>query len=136
VTEDASLNALMGPPVEDHLEVLFYVEALDPVFAQLVLPSVVQEATRPFGEQLDTSFPVVPAWPEGPDLALETFNSTIGPLHLTYHRQVDGRTISYKPHGIRLPQRCPVDGYPFRAILSFQDDTRVTANYHVPCPSR
>jgi hypothetical protein len=136
VHEKASLNALMGPPVEDRLEVLFYVEALEPVFAQLVLPSVVLSDTQPFGEQLDTSIPLVQAWPDGPDLALETFVSTIGPLHLTYHRQVNGKTIPYYPHGVRVPRVCPAGGYPFGALLSFQDGTHTTAIYHVPCPPR
>lgn len=120
VHETASLNALMGPPVEDRLEVLFYVEALEPVFVQLVLPSVVGEADGVYGEQLETSVPLVQAWPEGPDLALETFDSTIGPLHLTYFREVSGRAVAYYPHGIRIPMACPADGYPFAAVLDFQ----------------
>lgn len=135
VQEKASLAALMGPPVEDRLEVLFYVEALSPVFAHLVLPSVVEEDSSPYGERLDTRVPLVQVWPEGPDLALETFTSTIGPLHLTYHRHVGGRRISYHPTGIRLPQTCPKGGFPFGALLSFEDGSNTTAVYHVPCPS-
>jgi hypothetical protein len=135
VREKAALAALMGPPVEDRLEVLFYVEALSPVFAQLVLPSIVEEDRAPYGEQLDTQVPLVQAWPDGPDLALETFTSTIGPLHLTYHRKVGGRTLSYRPKGIRLPGRCPKGGFPFGALLSFQDATHTRAEYRVPCPS-
>jgi hypothetical protein len=133
VQEKALLTALMGPPVEDRLEVLFYVEALSPVFAQLVLPSVVEGDRAPYGEQLDTQVPLVQAWPDGPDLALETFSSTIGPLHLTYHRQVGGRTIFYHPNGIRLPQTCPKGGFPFGALLSFDDGKHTEAVYRVPC---
>lgn len=136
VREQASLAALMGPAVEDRLEVLFYVEALSPVFARLVLPSVVEEDSSPYGEQLDTQVPLVQTWPEGPDLALETFTSTIGPLHLTYHRRVGGRTLFYHPRGIRLAQTCPKGGFPFGAILSFEDGSRATAAYRVPCPPR
>jgi hypothetical protein len=135
VREKASLAALMGPAVENRLEVLFYVEALSPVFAQLVLPSVVEEDTAPYGEQLDTQVPLVQTWPDGPDLALETFTSTIGPLHLTYHRRVGDRTLAYHPKGVRLPERCPKGGFPFGALLSFQDATRTTIAYRVPCPS-
>lgn len=135
VREKASLAALMGPPVEDRLEVLFYVEALSPVFAQLVLPSVVEEDSSPYGERLDTQVPLVQAWPDGPDLALETFTSTIGPLHLTYHRKVGGKTISYRPTGIRLPHICPKGGFPFGALLGFEDGSNTTSVYHVPCPS-
>jgi hypothetical protein len=134
IREMASLDVLMGPPAEDRLEVLFYVQAAQPVFAQLVLPSVVEEAGPPYGEVLATSVPLIQAWPEGPDLSLETFNSTIGPLGLTYHRQINGRPIAYYPHGIRIPQDCPPGGYPFGALLTFQDGTHTTTIYHVPCP--
>ncbi len=136
INEKASLNALMGPSVEDRLEVLFYVEAREPVLAQLVLPSLLGEDIPPYGEQLDTSVPLVQAWPEGPDLALQTFKSTIGPLHLTYFRNVNGKTVPYYPHGIRLPQRCPAGGYPFAALLSFEDGTHTDAAYSVPCRTR
>jgi hypothetical protein len=125
----------MGPAVEDHPEVLFYVEALEPVSARLVLPGAVQEDVHPYGEQLETSVPLIQTWPEGPDLALETFSSTIGPLHLTYFRELDGKTVPYYPHGIRIPRICPTGGYPFAALLNFQDGTHATAAYHVPCHS-
>ena len=135
VHERASLNALMGPAVEDHLEVLFYVQALEPVSARLVLPGMVQEDVHPYGEQLDTSVPLIQTWPEGPDLALETFSSTIGPLRLTYFRKLDGKTVPYHPRGIRIPKICPPGGYPFAALLNFQNGTHVTAPYRVPCTS-
>jgi hypothetical protein len=135
IHERASLNALMGPAVEDHLEVLFYVEALEPVSARLVLPGAVQEDVRPYGEQLDTSVPLIQTWPEGPDLALETFSSTIGPLHLTYFRELGGKVVRYYPRGIRIPRICPLGGYPFSAVLNFQDGSHTNAAYRVPCSS-
>lgn len=133
VQEKVSLNALMGPPVEDRLEVLFYVEGLSPVLTRLVLPSIVQSDSPPFGEQLDTSVPLVQAWPEGPNLALETFDSTIGPLGLTYHREADGHRVAYRPQGVRVPEACPPGGYPFAAVLHFEDGSQATAGYRVPC---
>jgi hypothetical protein len=133
IREQASLDALMGPAVEDHLEVLFYVEALEPVSARLVFPGLVQEDVRPYGEQLETSVPLIQTWPEGPDLALETFSSTIGPLDLTYSREIGGKQLHYHPRGIRIPQDCPAGGYPFAALLHFQDGTQATAAYRVPC---
>ncbi len=134
VQETASLNAVMGPPAEDRVEILFYVQAARPVFAQLVLPSVVEETQPPYGEELATAVPLVQAWPEGPDLALERFDSTIGPLHLTYHRRVGGRTIAFHPRGIRLPRSCPAGGFPFAAVARFLDGTEATGAYRVPCP--
>src|SRR6202042_3716474 len=136
IHERASLNALMGPAVENHLEVLFYVEALEPVSARLVFAGTVQEDVQPYGEQLDTTVPLIQTWPEGPDLALETFSSTIGPLHLTYFREIDGKTVPYYPHGIRIPRIRPRGGSPFGALLNFQDGTHTTALYRVPCSSK
>jgi hypothetical protein len=136
VHEKASLTAVLGPAAENRLEVLWYVEADEPVFAQLVFPSVVEEAAPPFGEELATSVPLVQAWPGGPDLALQTFNSSIGPTGLTYHRQVNGKTVAFHPFGMRIPRVCPPGGYPFGALLSFQDGTKATAVYYVPCPRR
>jgi hypothetical protein len=136
ILETASLNALMGPPAEDREEILFYVQAARPVFAQLVLPSVVEEARPPYGEELATAVPLVQAWPEGPDLALTRFDSTIGPLGLTYHRHAYGHTIAFHPRGIRLPRSCPAGGFPFAAVASFLDGTQTTGLYRVPCPPR
>jgi hypothetical protein len=133
VIEKASLYALRGEPAEDRIEVLFFVDATQPVMGQLVLPSVIQEALLPYGEQLATSVPLVEAWPEGPDLALETFNSTLGPKGLTYERDVNGLAVPFKPRGMRIPRTCPAGGYPFSASLTFQDGSSTAASYRVPC---
>lgn len=134
VIEHAALNPLMGPPRESEVEVLFYAQASTPVFAQLVLPGVLAEDAAPYGERLQTSVPLVEVWPNGPDLALESIDSTIGPLHLTYHRRVGSKTVSFRPQGIRIPSQCPPRGYPFAALLSFIDGTSATASFHVACP--
>lgn len=134
VYERASLTALMGPPAHDHIQVLFYAEALTPVFAQFVFPGVLFSDVRPFGDRIETSIPLVAPWPEGPNIALTSFNSTIGPLHLTYHRQVNGKRIAYRPHGITIPRHCPPGGFPFAALLAFEDGTTTEAIQRVPCP--
>jgi hypothetical protein len=47
---------------------------------------------------------------------------------------VNGRTVSYRPHGVSVPKRCPPGGYPFAAELTFEDGTSTTADYNIPCP--
>jgi hypothetical protein len=94
---------------------------------------LLEEDSRPFGDRLDTTIPLVQPWPEGPYIALTSFRSTIGPLHLTYHRQVNGKWFAYKPHGLLIPRRCPRGGYPFAAVLTFQDGTTTQALARVPC---
>jgi hypothetical protein len=135
VHETATVDALLGAPGENRIEILFYVRAQQPVFGALVLPSVLEEDTAPFGESLDTSIPLVQTWPEGPDLALQTFSSSLGPQGLTYRRRVAGRTISYRPLGMKVPRTCPAGGYPFGATLAFADGTHSTLVYRVPCPT-
>lgn len=134
VYERASLTALMGPPASDHVQILFYAEGLTPVFAQFVFPGVLVDDTPPFGDRINTTIPLVTPWPEGPYIALTNFRSTIGPLHLTYHRQVNGKRFAYKPHGLLIPRQCPHGGYPFAAILTFQDGTTTQALTRVACP--
>ncbi len=134
--EIASLDAVMGPAIENRVEVLWYVQAAQPVFAQLVLPSVVEEAAPPYGEELDVAVPLVQTWPEGPDLALETFDSSLGPAGLTYHREIAGKTMAFHPLGIRIPRVCPSGGYGFAVLLSFRDGTHATSTYRVPCQRR
>jgi hypothetical protein len=134
VHETASLDAVMGPAAENRVEVLWYVQAGQPVFAQLVLPSVVEEGVAPYGEELAVEVPLVQAWPEGPDLALETFDSSLGQAGLTYYRQVAGHSVPFHPRGIRIPTVCPHGGFGFAAAMSFQDGTQSTSTYHVLCP--
>lgn len=134
VIEHATLHPLMGLPRENEVEVLFYAQASDPVFAQLVLPGALAEDAAPYGEQLKTSVPLVEVWPGGPDLVLQSINSTIGPLHLIYHRRLGAKTVPFRPQGIRIPSQCPPRGYPFGALLSFIDGATATASFHVGCP--
>jgi hypothetical protein len=134
IYERASLTALLGPPATNHIQVLFYAEGLTPVFAQFVFPGVLVGDVHPFGDRIDTTIPLVAPWPNGPNIALMSFSSTIGPLHLTYHRQVNGKRIAYRPHGLMIPKHCPPGGFPFAALLTFEDTTTTEAIAHVPCP--
>ncbi len=136
VHESATVDALLGAPGENRIEILFYVRAQQPVFGALVLPGVLEEDMSPFGESLDTSIPLVQTWPEGPDLALQRFSSSLGPQGLTYHRRIGARTISYRPIGMKVPRACPAGGYPFGAKLTFADASTSTVVYRVPCPTK
>jgi len=134
IAEKASVSTFMGPPAGEQLTVLFYAEGVTPVFAQAIFTGLVLADTSPFGERLDTTIPLVSSWPEGPYVALESFQSTIGPLHLTYYKQLEGMTIAYQPRGVTVPKRCPHGGYPFAAELTFENATSATAITRVPCP--
>jgi hypothetical protein len=134
VEEEGSITALVGPPNSEHLEVLFYAEGHSPVFAQLVFPGKVLNASAPFSGSLDTAIPLIPTWPGGPDVDITRMNSTIGPLGLTYYRHVRGKLVPFHPRGVALPKRCPRGGFPFRADIAFLNGTHASATSTVPCP--
>ncbi len=134
VEEAGSITALVGPPNSEHLEVLFYAEGRAPVSAQLVFPGHLLEDASPFSGRLDTSIPLIPTWPGGPDVAVTSMTSTIGPLGLTYYRHVGGEIVPFHPRGIAVPVHCPRGGFPFRADIAFLDGSHHTAKSAVPCP--
>jgi hypothetical protein len=135
VQEAARVTALLGPPIGETEQVLFYAEALSPVVAELVFSGlVVPSEAKGFGGQIVTTIPLVPAWTAGPDVSITSFSSSIGPAGLTYLRRVRGEYVPYKPRGIGVPTRCPRGGFPFSARLAFADGSHASANTSVPCP--
>jgi hypothetical protein len=135
ITEAATVEALVGPSLEGHEQVLFYVEAEDPVSAELVFSSRLQPSvSSAFSGVLSTGIPIVPAWQGGPDIAVTSFSSTLGPQGLTYYRRVRGRFVPFHPRGIAVPAKCPKGGFPFFARLGFLDGSTVLSRYVVPCP--
>ena len=69
-------------------------------------------------------------------VAMTRLRMSIGDGDLVYTRREGGNRIRYAPGGIPLPDRCPRGGFPFRAILSFDDGSRRIANTTVRCPPR
>jgi hypothetical protein len=134
VMEAANVQALLGPNVNQHEQVLFYVEGEAPVSAELVFPGELLPSSSPaFSGHLKTSVPIVTAWSEGPDISVTRFSSSLGPRGLTYYRHVHGFVVPFRPRGISVPARCPAGGFSFRADLTFLDGSRVSASRAVPC---
>jgi hypothetical protein len=132
--EQAKVVTVLAPPRGEVVEVLFYTEGSEPVFAQLVFPGQILSDRLPFSARLNTAIPLIPTWPEGPYVSVVRLNSTIGPLGLTYYRRVRGHLVGYRPRGIRLPTHCPRRGFPFRADFAFLDGSHASAIAYVPCP--
>jgi hypothetical protein len=80
--------------------------------------------------------PLIPSVAGGPPVSIVRVNATIGPAGLTYYERVHGRTVSFHPIGVSVPQRCPRGGFAFSGQFSFQDGTSVIARSNVPCPRR
>ncbi len=136
--EPVKLTTFMAPLQDGHLGLLFFADGEFPVNAELVIPSVVLPSQTPFGGDLTTSVPIVPTWPEGPDVVLTRFSTTLGPgvgrRRVTYWEYSRGRYIPYHPRGILLPRRCPRGGFPFATTLTFEGGAQARAHTAVPCP--
>jgi hypothetical protein len=132
--EIPEIQAVMGPPRNGNLTVLFFANGSFPVSAQLVFSGEVLPDSRPFGSQIATEVPPVQSVPGGPDVSIVSVTSTIGPSHLTYYRHRHGRLVPFHPEGVSVPERCPRGGFPFYAEFGFQDASHATAATAVPCP--
>jgi hypothetical protein len=132
--EIPEIQALMGPPHNGNVVVLFYANGLAPVYAQIVFSGELVEAGSVFGEDLAAAVPLIPSVTNGPPVSIVNVKSTIGPEHLTYYKRVHGRLVGYKPKGVELPERCPRGGFQFEAKFAFLDGTSTEAKTTVPCP--
>jgi hypothetical protein len=128
------IQAVMGPPNNGNMVVLFYANGQTPVFAQLVFKGEVLPSSGIFGSELATLVPPIPSVPNGPDVSVISISATIGPNRLTYYKHVHGRLVPFHPIGIAVPERCPHGGFPFSASFTFQDGTHTSASATVPCP--
>jgi len=134
--EIPEIQALMGPPRNGNLVVLFYANGQTPVSAQLVFAGEVVPDSGAFGSRLAAEVPPISSVPGGPDVSIVSVQSTIGPSHLTYYRHRHGRLVPFHPEGVSVPEHCPRGGFPFSARFAFQDASSATASTTVPCPPR
>jgi hypothetical protein len=134
--EIPEIQALMGPPHEGNIVVLFYANGLAPVYAQIVFSGELLPGEGAFGGNLDTGIPEIKSVTNGPPVSIINVSSTIGPHHLTYYKHVHGKLVGYEPKGISLPLTCPHGGFPFSAQFTFLDGSQVVATHSVPCPPR
>ena len=134
--EVPEVQAVVGPPHEGNMVVLFYANGQTPVFAQLVFGGEVRPDSGAFGSQLATTVPLIPSVPGGADVSVVEVNSTIGPNGLTYYKRVHGKREAFHPLGIGVPEHCPSGGFPFSASFGFQDGSQASASTTVPCPPR
>ena len=134
--EIPEIQALMGPPHDGNIVVLFYANGLAPVYAQIVFAGELLPGEGPFGGNLSTDIPEIKSVTNGPPVSIINVNSTIGPSHLTYYKHVHGKLVGYHPRGVSLPLTCPKGGFPFYAEFTFLDGSTVPAKSVVPCPAR
>jgi hypothetical protein len=134
--EIPNIQALMGPPHNGNIVVLFYANGLAPVYAQIVFTGELIAGSQTLGGSLNASLPLIPSITAGPPVSIISAHTTIGPAGLTYYERVHGRTISFHPKGVSVPEHCPRGGFVFSAQLAFQDGTTASSSSAVPCPKR
>jgi hypothetical protein len=132
--EIPEIQALMGPPHNGNIVVLFYANGETPVYAQLVFQGELISGSETLGGSLDAAIPLIPSVPSGPPVSITRVQSTIGPSHLTYYTRSHGKRVAFHPRGVSVPQHCPRGGFPFSATFSFSDGTSNVAKSVVPCP--
>lgn len=104
------------------------------VYEQIVLPSELLPASKPFGGRLTIHVPLVSGLPEAPDVSVTQIKLVLGPKSLVYTERVHGKTIRYRPEGIPFPGHCPRSGLPFSIGLRFLDGSEASARTAVRCP--
>jgi hypothetical protein len=134
VHESAPVSIFRAPDQNGQLALLLYITAANPVGVQIALPSMLLPAAAPFGGSVQIGVPLVPSFPEAPDVAVVQLAATLGPLGITYYERVHDHTIAYHPQGVLLPEHCPRGGFPFAAELGFVDGSTASARTVVPCP--
>ncbi len=132
--EIPDIQALMGPPHDGNIVVLFYADGREPVYAQLVFAGELIAGSPTLGGSLKTAVPLIPSVPSGPPVSIVSVQTTIGPAHVTYYRRVHGRRVGFHPRGVAVPLSCPPGGFPFSADFDFIDGTHASASTTVPCP--
>jgi len=134
--EIPDIQALMGPPHNGNIVVLFYANGQEPVYAQVVFEGELIAGSQALGGSLNATVPLIPSIAGGPPVSIVRVDTTIGPSGLTYYEHVHGRTVSFHPKGVSVPLHCPRGGFVFSARFTFEDGTSVVANSAVPCPRR
>lgn len=134
--EIPDIQALMGPPHNGNIVVLFYADGREPVYAQLVFEGELIAGSQTLSGSLNAAIPLVPSVTSGPPVSIVNVRTTIGPAHLTYYEHVHGRTVSFHPTGVSVPLHCPRGGFAFSAMFAFEDGTSALARSTVPCPPR
>ncbi|MHB8235621.1 MAG: hypothetical protein ACYDHT_13300 [Solirubrobacteraceae bacterium] len=127
IEEPVQLSLLAGPSPGSSLHVLLSAFGGFPVSALIVLDAELLPG------RLSIAVPLVPTFPEGPDVVLGDVHLRLGGP-LTYYQVIRGHEVAYHPAGIGLPRSCPRGGFAFGVAFTFVGGERAGARTTVPCP--
>lgn len=129
IDEHVALELFAAPSPDGYVHLAILAHGEEPVEARIVITAVL------LAGHLQITVPVVPGLPGAPDVAIKQIRASLGG-QLTYHEQVHGHTIAYRPKGIGLPDSCPRGGWRLGARLAFRDGQHSQARARVACPRR
>jgi hypothetical protein len=129
--EEVPIAIVRAPEQDGHFALLFYAVGGTPISAQIAFSALLLPA--PHAGSIHIDIPPVPTLLGAPNVAVAELNATLGPRGLTYYERAHGRSTSYHPTGVLLPDQCPRGGFPFTASLTFEDGSHATVNTAVPC---
>jgi hypothetical protein len=134
VKEPYTLNLFLGPKQDGRLMILIYVNAATPVSLQLVLAAREIRAPRPYGFGVAVAVPPIYTLPGAANASLESAYLSLGGTSIAYYTRVHDRRELTHVKGLVVPRACPHGGFPFKAIVSFENGATATDVYTSPCP--
>ncbi len=135
IHEPYTLDLFLGPREGGHIVVLAYVNAVSPASFQLVVAAKEFHASKPYGIGFSFAIPPIPTLPEASDASIETAFLTAGDKNVAYFRRVRGRSKLVHVRGLVVPKRCPAGGFPYKAVVEFEDGTALTHTGAIACPN-
>jgi hypothetical protein len=127
VREKVTLQLYAAPSSDGYVHLVVYAHGKEPVIAAIVLSGVLLPG------RIEIRVPAIVSIPGAPNVSLVSLQASIGGA-LTYFERVHGKTHSYHPRGIGLPDVCPSGGWKLGASFAFTDGRRSSAKTVVPCP--
>jgi hypothetical protein len=136
IREPYTLDLFLGPSENAHLAVLAYVNASSPASFQLVVVAKEIQAPKPYRLGFSVAVPPIPTLPEASNASIESVFLTAGDKNVAYYKKVHGKTKLIHVRGIVVPKACPSGGFPYKALVSFEDSTSLTSTGAIPCPRK
>lgn len=134
VHEPFTLDLFLGARRNGHMVVLGYVNATSPASVQFVVRAEEFRAARPYGIGFRIQVPPIPTLPGASNASVESAFITVGDRNVAYFVTVHGKRRLVHLKGIEVPDRCPVAGFPYKALVSFEDGTSLTNTGTISCP--
>lgn len=89
---DGACVAVFRAPDQEHLA-LFFIPKHPPRLRPARFPGLPLAAKAPFGGVVNVNVPLVPTFQRDPDVSVVQIESTLGPEHLTYTKQVQRHAV-------------------------------------------